>query len=235
MADLRKVSNFRKAWTALGFTAGLGLTGCLPPDTTIQDYSPFGYGNWRQIPGRPDVHVELVKLSHFAGFQPQAVRLDDSQRGELLSFVEEGNLRQGDRVQIQVPMAKGPLDPITKARTDHLRGELTGLGLPITVVGTSSLPSGSNQVAIVVDRAMAIPPDCETEAPWIANRPDYRIGCAYNSALGLMVADPRDLVRGRGLGHGDAETTARGIEGYRDPGEREQDDGGITIESTSDN
>lgn len=231
----RNSFSYRRACTLVGFVASLGLVGCLPPDTTIQDYSPFSYGNWRQIPQRPDVHVEFVKLKHFADFQPQAVRLDATQRGHLQGFIAEGNLRQGDRVQIQVPLTAGPLDPVTKARADHLRGELNSLGLPTSVVGTSALPSGSNQVAVVVDRAMAIPPDCDAPEPFIANRPDYRIGCAYNSALGLMVADPRDLVRGQPLDPADAEVTARGIEGYRSPADREQDDGGITIEATSDN
>ena len=234
MAHPRKLSKFRHATSLLALASGLGLMGCLPADTTIQDYNPLTYGNWRQIPARPDVFVESVRLVHYADFEPQSVRLDGVEQERLREFMAEGNLRQGDRIEVQVPQDPyGAATPKIRARSDYMRSELAGLGLPITVVETPALPGGANYVAVVVNRAIAMTPDCHADEPWIATRPDYQIGCAYNSALGIMVADPRDLVRGRLLGPADAETTARGIKGYREPAEREQDDAGIEIESTS--
>ncbi|MDJ0611503.1 MAG: CpaD family pilus assembly lipoprotein [Kiloniellales bacterium] len=236
MANPRKHWKIRRASSLLALASGLGLMGCLPPDTTIQDYNPLTYGNWRQIPARPDVFVESVKLVHYADFEPQSVRLDAVERDRLQQFMAEGNLRLGDRIEVQVPQDPyGAATPKISARSDYMRDELSGLGLPITVVETPALPGGANYVAVVVNRAVVMTPDCDTGEPWIANRPDYQVGCAYNSALGMMVADPRDLVRGRLLGPADAESTARGIKGYREPAQRDQDDGGLNIESTSDN
>jgi len=51
--------------------------------------------------------------------------------------------------------------------------------------------------------------------------PDYRntvhsnFGCATISNLGLMVADPADLMRGQAIGPGDAEAAVKAIERYR--------------------
>lgn len=47
------------------------------------------------------------------------------------------------------------------------------------------------------------------------NRPHSNWGCATATNLGLMIAEPRDLVRGRGDTHGDAEALVLSTQRYR--------------------
>ncbi len=44
---------------------------------------------------------------------------------------------------------------------------------------------------------MVILPDCSAPQPPFATRPAYIYSCANAAALGLMIADPVDLARGR--------------------------------------
>jgi type IV pilus biogenesis protein CpaD/CtpE len=42
-----------------------------------------------------------------------------------------------------------------------------------------------------------------------------QFGCAYVSSIGLMVADPNDLAKGRPIASPDGEVAASAIERYR--------------------
>jgi type IV pilus biogenesis protein CpaD/CtpE len=46
-------------------------------------------------------------------------------------------------------------------------------------------------------------------------RPEYNYGCSTTAALGMMVANPLDLERGRNEGAADGERAAKVIELYR--------------------
>lgn len=225
--------------THTGAVAGLALIlalgGCFNNDTTVQDLSPFSVGNWRQLPKRAEIRVELVRLQHTTAFSTQAVLLDEAERGRLFGFVSQGSLGQSDQIVLRVPVeASGVRDPVTAARVDYLQNEFAVMGLPLQ---TSDVPLGlgqaSDQLTVFVERAMAIPPDCSTDEPWVAHRPEVPVGCAFKSAIGMMAADPRDLVKGRTIGPADADSAARAVYGYRNPDQRNQDDGGLNEESTT--
>ena len=47
------------------------------------------------------------------------------------------------------------------------------------------------------------------------NQPHPNLGCSTATNLGLMVADPRDLMRGRPIGPMDGEFAAKGVFDYR--------------------
>ena len=69
-------------------------------------------------------------------------------------------------------------------------------------------------------RATAIEPDCPGYNEPVTSfdrfgRPNMAIGCANEINLGLMVADPNDLVRGRPLAPADAERSALAVQKYR--------------------
>jgi pilus assembly protein CpaD len=48
------------------------------------------------------------------------------------------------------------------------------------------------------------------------NQEGANFGCATETNLGLMVANPRDLVNGKTLGPADAEATAKAVQNYRE-------------------
>jgi len=185
--------------------------------TTAQDANPFITGHWRQVPTRPELRVERVQLEHIVAFQPSAIRLDNAERERMAHFIGEGGLNIRDRIYLSAPRGEdGSFSSVTAARLDVLRGEFRQMGLAVDVAQVSTARGGKDQVAIVVQRTAVLPPDCTAaEEPWAGQRPDYQVGCAYNAALGMMVADPHDLAIGRPLGSPDGEAAASAVQRYR--------------------
>ncbi len=211
----------------------VGLGGCGLP---IQDYNPWKVGEWRQITDRPINHVEMVTLDHVVAFRPNAVRLDQAEIGRLIQFFQLGNIKSTDEIALHAPAAAGGPDAqVARARVDFLRQEFLTRGLPTRVYyGHAGIPlSDTDQIAVVVHRAIAMPPDCSVSDPVLPGRPSWIRGCANNAALGLMVADPRDLVRGRPTAPADGVAASKAVEGYRDPKKFEQKPQTIVIEATN--
>jgi len=209
-------SNLIGTTVLLGLTAAL-LGGCA--GKTAQDYNPLIVGQWRQLPTRPDNHVEQIRLEHIVAFQSSAIRLDQAERDRLFDFMREGNLNVTDKIDLHAPRTEdGAYDPVTAARLDLLRSEFEQLGLATQVAPTPGpgAKGGQDQVAVVVRRAAVIPPECdEGPEPWPGQRPEVEFGCADIAAIGLMVADPHDLAKGRPLTSPDGEVAASAIQRYR--------------------
>ena len=88
-------------------------------------------------------------------------------------------------------------------------------GAPVT---SGMVPPGA--VRVVVSRRRAIVPNCPNwsrpSSPDYQNRAMSNYGCAVNSDLAAMVANPEDLIHGRdNAGLGDTATGARAVEFYR--------------------
>ncbi|MGI9500330.1 MAG: CpaD family pilus assembly lipoprotein [Geminicoccaceae bacterium] len=78
----------------------------------------------------------------------------------------------------------------------------------------------NRRVEIVLERYLVTPPACpdwsRRSGVDYANKPHTNFGCATETNLGLMIADPRDLVKGRTLGPADGVHQADGIVRYRE-------------------
>ena len=88
-------------------------------------------------------------------------------------------------------------------------------GAPVTAG-----PVGAESVRVIVSRTRAEVPNCpnwdQPAAPNFYNRTLPNFGCAVNSNLAAMVANPEDLINGReGSGLGDTLTSTRAIGAYR--------------------
>ena len=83
----------------------------------------------------------------------------------------------------------------------------------------------TGSVKVVLGRFVVLPPDCpDWSKPADGdpnNRPSSNFGCATATNLGLMLANPGDLVRGRRPGPADGVAGARLYRAYRD-GEQKQ-------------
>jgi pilus biogenesis lipoprotein CpaD len=111
-----------------------------------------------------------------------------------------------------------------------LLGEV-GLGdLPIAIVplgeAVPAVPStgpaawGLNRrVEVVLERALVTLPACpdwsRESGTDFSNQTHSNFGCATQTNLGLMIAELKDLVRGRTLGPADGVHQAEGIVRYR--------------------
>ena len=211
-----KRNNLKGTTILLGLVAaGFILTGCT--GESAQDTNPLLVGQWRQMPAHEENHVELVTLEHIVAFAPSAIRPGDREFGRMLDFIQESELASTDDIFLDAPRsAAGIHDAVNTARLEVLEGEFLQLGLPVEIADEPMAGSANaDRVVLVVKRAVAIPPDCDVEQPGLAQRPDWKVGCAVNASLGLMVADPRDLTMGGPLGPADGEAATLAIQRYR--------------------
>jgi pilus assembly protein CpaD len=143
--------------------------------------------------------------------------LSRADASRLSSWFESLQLSYGDHVSIDAP--GGESDDATRAAVASVAGRY-GLLLDETAPLTSgALPAGS--VRVVVSRTKAEVPGCpdwslHSEFDFNSSTGSNH-GCATNSNLAAMIADPRDLVRGReARGAVDASTAGKAIKTYRD-------------------
>jgi len=217
----------------LSLLAGGLLGGC---SGALQEYNPWKYGEWRQIRERPINHVEMVSMEHVVAFSENAIRLDQAEFSRMIQFLENSSIKSTDEIAIHAPaFASGTGAQVTRARLDFLQREFLVRGLPTRVFHSrAGIPlSGTDQIAVVVHRAIAMAPDCTASDPIMAGRPSWTPGCTTNASLGLMIADPRDLVRGRPIAPADGVAASKAVEGYRDPKKFEQKPQKIVIEATN--
>ena len=135
----------------------------------------------------------------------EAERLDAWFRGLDLGY--------GDT--IYVDGANSPAARNQVAQVAGTYGLLVSAGAP---VNPGAVPADS--VRVVVSRNRAVVPNCPNwnrpAAPDLGNHSMSNYGCAVNSNLAAMVANPEDLVHGReGNGVGDTATAAKAVQLYR--------------------
>jgi pilus assembly protein CpaD len=153
--------------------------------------------------------------------------LDPVEAARVDRWFDELGLAYGDRVGIV--SAGTPASNEDVAAIVRRHGLLLAEGAPAT---TGAIAPG--HVRIVVSRSVASVPGCPDYSQW--SQPNFtaasssNYGCAINSALAAMVADPGDLVRGREAHGPDAETAARAIRAWRDTAPTAKN--GLKIEST---
>jgi pilus assembly protein CpaD len=186
---------------ALALTLGLGLSGCGGMPTNASLYS---------------AKQPVVERTNFTlDVETTASGLPISEQQRLNGWFETMNLRYGDRIAIENP-SQNP------AVTNAIR-ELAGrYGLIISDVAPATpgmLQPG--QARVVITRSSASVPGCPD---WSAKSdmnytnamsPNY--GCAVNSNLAAMVADPQDLLEGKkGAGETLIATSNKAIATYRE-------------------
>ncbi len=137
--------------------------------------------------------------------------LPAAERARLADWFQTLSLGYGDHVFVD----DGPGDSAGRrdvARTAAEYGILLSEGAPVTA---GEVPPGS--VRVIVSRSIAYVPNCPN---WAARRgpssTSSNYGCAINSNLAAMIADPNDLVLGQsGSVTGDANTSSKAIRVYR--------------------
>ena len=133
----------------------------------------------------------------------------------LAGWFDALDLRYGDRVSIDDPGASGATRDAVAAIAARF-GLLVGEDAPVT---SGAVAPGS--VRVVVSRSSATVPNCPN---WSAKSdtnllnatyPNY--GCAVNSNLASMVADPEHLLHGaKGSGETVVLTSSKAIDSYRE-------------------
>lgn len=135
----------------------------------------------------------------------EAARLDAWFRGLELGY--------GDNIYVDGPMADMARADVARVAGQY--GLMVANGAPVTV---GAIPDSA--VRVVVSRTRASVPGCpnwsEPSQPNYNNRMMSNFGCAVNSNMAAMIANPQDLVIGReGSGVVDPSTATRAIDLYR--------------------
>ena len=192
------------AISALGLAAG----GC-----SMQPQHLTPQNNW----GLYSLHQPVVEHNNYV--------FDVTTRGDGIASAEEErlaawfstiNLGYGDRVTIDEPRGYES----AAARRDVARiaaryGVLLSEGAPVT---EGAIEPGT--IRVIASRAHARVPECPTHGdPEIESptRTSNNYGCAINSNLAAMIANPDDLVEGQGAsGQGTAATAGRALRTFRE-------------------
>ncbi|MEP6784265.1 MAG: CpaD family pilus assembly protein [Sphingomonadales bacterium] len=161
------------------------------------------------------VHQPIVARTDFVYDMPApSDRLAAGDSVRLGDWFDSLNLRFGDRVSVDT-QGYGPAARDAVGRVAARYGLLIDEAAPVT---QGDIPAGS--VRVIVSRMSATVPNCpDWSRPATPNLDGHSMsnyGCATNSNLASMVADPRDLVSGRsGSNAVDATLSTKAIGTYR--------------------
>lgn len=186
---------------AAALTLGLALAGCggMPTNTSL-------YSVKQPVVERTNMVLDVNTTS--AG-------LPISEQQRLNGWFETMDLRYGDRIAIENPSQ----NPAVTSAIRDLAGRY-GLMISDTAPVTPGFVQ-PGQARVVITRSSARVPGCPD---WSAtsdmnfnNATSPNFGCAVNSNLAAMVADPQDLLEGKkGTGETVIATSNKAISTYRE-------------------
>jgi pilus assembly protein CpaD len=204
----------------------------LAPALLIGACTTTGPGSGTQNRGLESVHQPVVSRNDYA--------LDVATSGNGLARGEEkrlagwmGSLRlgYGDQVAIDDP------NPYGGGVREDVSREVARFGLLVSdEAPLTNAPVTPGMIRVVVSRMRATVPGCpdfsRVRGPDFEGHTGSNQGCAVNSNLAAMVANPTDLVRGQsGNGVADTATSGKAIDSYRKA--TPTGGGGTTVKSES--
>ena len=163
------------------------------------------------------VHQPVVERTNYVfDLRVDGDRVPEAELNRLGAWFESIGARYGDRITIDAPRGYASI----AARTDVSRvaGDL-GLMLADEAAPITEGEIAPGTIRVVASRASATVENCPNYTnPGIDSpvRTDSNYGCATNSNLAAMVANPDDLVRGQvGSGRDSAQVAGRAVGTYR--------------------
>jgi pilus assembly protein CpaD len=178
--------------------------------------------------------VALTARTERVAFEPGRTALGGDRLRDFRTRMAPSVLGRGHLVLV-APDAPG--DAVSEARADWTVAALQGAGVSVMraaapVSGAAAGEADRNGVTVEIQRARVEAPACEAYPRALHARVDETasrrpLGCATTANLGLMVAEPVDLVTGRSMGPADSAPTVKGVEKYRSGGAKA--DGGNPI------
>lgn len=167
--------------SALALSLGLALAACggVPTNRTV-------YSTKQPVVERSTVALDVAT-------SPDGMPITEQRR--IVAWFEAMDLRYGDRVSVEDPLERAE----TRAAVAGLVGRyglLLDDGAPVSAGGLQP-----GQARVVIARSRAAVPGCPdwsaTSDSSIGNGISPNYGCANNSNMAAMVADPEDLLKGR--------------------------------------
>lgn len=152
--------------------------------------------------------VDLVRFGHEVMYRNGARDPSAEERWRLDAFLRNIQIGSGDIIL---------LDGGSPEQRVALGARLAYRHLSVHQTGVDGAPG---RVNVVVERYIVTPPNCpDWSKPMgedFENTPIAGFGCANTANLGMMVVNPRDLIRGNTPGPADGEAVSAAIKRYRD-------------------
>jgi pilus assembly protein CpaD len=146
-------------------------------------------------------------------FLPGSDQLAPGQSARLQQLALSGRMSPSDRVTISP--SGGPL--LQEQRVEAISSELLRYGIAAAVSPLAGVPR--DRAILTIGRYMVTLPACPNFSQYPAsdftNARTSNFGCANASNLGLMVANPADLVAGRDLAYADGLPAVSAITRYQ--------------------
>lgn len=179
------------------------------------------------VPNKREPQVHLTQHRHIVNFDKFSPRLTSSEQEKIDGFLSKVKLAPGDIVHvvngIPKPNANGKVaHDIRDRRIKIVEAYLDYKRVPVTKLqsGFGLTPVTSKQVQVVVRRYVVSLPGCPnwSKPPGhdYYNHVSSNFGCATATNLGLMVANPSDLITGQELEPADPYYTTVLMKRYRD-------------------
>jgi pilus biogenesis lipoprotein CpaD len=211
---------------------GLALTACAParmgPDPNL---------GWTEAGSPKALEVDRAEYRHAVYFDTDQARISGLEQDRLSAFLASIQPGSRDTIRLEGHADERATDlynvELAARRNESVDAFLREQGLSDLTVTSSAFGEAvpavagsgpqswqqNRRVELVLERYLVTLPPCpdwsRQSGTDFANLPHSNFGCATQTNLGLMVAEPRDLVRGRGLAPADGVHQAEGIVRYR--------------------
>ncbi|MEZ5932173.1 MAG: CpaD family pilus assembly lipoprotein [Alphaproteobacteria bacterium] len=193
---------------------------------------------WLEAGSPKALEVDRAQYRHTVYFATDRDDIVGSEQDRLIAFLRAVQPSTNDSIRIEghaderatdlynLDLASRRMDTVGRFLNDHgidrleMQSSSFGERAPAIEGSTEQAWRKNRRVEIVLERYLVTPPACpdwsRRSGVDFANNPHSNFGCATQSNLGLMIANPRDLVRGRELAPADAVHQANGIVRYRE-------------------
>jgi len=155
--------------------------------------------------------VDLAAFDHDIHFARHAKSLTSAQASGLAKFMTRNSIHEGDAVTV---VDAGNASTLTTARQSAVLAELRAFHIQAASAADPAL--SADTIRVHADRTVVTAPACpdwsKPEADEPNNLPSSNYGCATETNLAAMIANPADLVKPKQGGKGDAVALARAVE-----------------------
>lgn len=204
----RRPSAMRAAAIGIGIFA-LALGGC----TTTHPWG-FDLGDYQAAP-RDLLGVQHVGHTHLVKLSGRYGSITPAEREKLHAFIVGIGSNRPESLRV------GLRGATTGAAFKAVANQLIADGVDPANIGSAvhAAPPPPGTVAVIVERALAIQPNCpgwvdHPSAP-ADNMTNPNFGCADVSNFAAMIGDPHHLVAGASTIYHDAERALVGVAAYR--------------------
>lgn len=213
--------------------ATIALAACTPGTTEMNAAT-----GWLEASSPKALEVDRAQYRHTVFFQTDRDNLVGAEQDRLIAFLRAVRPTDKDSIRVEghaderasdlynLDLAARRMEAVGHFLKDQgvkrldLQASSFGERAPAVDGNDERAWQKNRRVEIVLERYLVTPPACPD---WsrrtgvdFANRPHTNFGCATQTNLGLMIANPRDLVRGRTLGPADGVHQAEGVVRYRE-------------------